>query len=71
MLNCLKLKFSKFKSFLKIISGSYQGKLESAARHLMETGYQQQLTYKLVIKIIDLKTFCKPIFKRHFKSNQI
>ena len=28
--------------------GSFQGKLETTARHLMEKGYQQQLTYKLV-----------------------
>ena len=28
--------------------GLFQGRLESTARHLMEIGYQQQLTYKLV-----------------------
>jgi len=31
------------------IAGSFQGKLEATTKQLLETGYQQQLTYKLVL----------------------
>jgi hypothetical protein len=36
---------NKFWSFFQ---GSLSGRLESTARHLMEIGYTQQLTFKLV-----------------------